>query len=138
MKLFVDANTMISGLLFEGNERLLLELGRYGTCELVTNDYVRSEVADVLTRPRVGLAKDEQRRLMRILDRSVTVLESPPAEEVRKAEGRLRGPDDLPVLVGFEGSGCDGLVTGDKELRRAVPQAINTRRALELLLGEFD
>lgn len=137
MKLFVNANTLISGLLYEGNERLLLELGRYGTCDLVTNDYVRGEVADVLARPRVGLAKDEQRRLMRIMDRSVVVLESTSAEEVSAAKGPLKDPDD-PVLVGFESAECDYLVTGDKGLLRATPKAISTRRALELLLGEFD
>lgn len=138
MKLFVDANTLISGLLYEGNERLLLELCRYGTCEVVTNDYVRGEVADFFARPRVKLAEDEQRRLMTILDRSVVVLESPTADEVGKAKGRLKDEDDLPVLVGFESSGCDYLVTGDKGLRRASSKAISTRRVLELLLGEFE
>lgn len=137
MKLFVDANTLISGLLYEGNERILLELGRYGTCELVTNHYVRDEVADVLGRPRARLTENEQRRLMTILDRSVVVLESPTVEQVSKALGRLKDEDDLPVLVRFESSGCDYLVTGDTGLRRAASKAITTRRALELLLGEF-
>lgn len=138
MKLFADANTLISGLLYEGNEGILLELGRYGTCELVTNDFVRDEVADVLGRPRLRLLENERRRLMAILDRSVMVIESPSIEEVRTALGRLKDPDDLPVLVGFEISGCDYLVTGDKDLRRATSKAITTRRALELLLGEFE
>ena len=138
MKLFVDANTLISGLLFPGNERLLLELGRYGTCELVTNEYVRGEVADFLVRPRVRLSGNDRRRLMTILDRTVIVLESPPSEKVHKARGRLSDPEDLPVLVGFEISGGDYLVTGDKGLRRATSRGISTRRALELLLGEFE
>lgn len=137
MKLFVDANTLISGLLFQGNERLLLDLGRYGTCELVTNEYVRGEVADFLARPHAGLLRDDQRRLMTILNRSVVVLENPPAEREQEAVGRVGDPEDLPVLVGFEQSGCDYLVTEDKGLRRASPKAIRTRRALELLLGEF-
>ena len=138
MKLFVDANTLISGLLFQGNERILLELGRYGTCELVTNDYVRSEVADFLRRPRVSLSEGDRRRLMTILDRSVVVLKSPPTEKVQESRARLRDQEDLPVLVGFEISGCDYLVTGDKELRRAASKAISTRRALEILLGNFE
>ena len=138
MKLFVDANTVISGLLFQGNERLLLELGRYGTCDLVTVGYVCAEVKDFLGRPLVGLSEEEQRRLMAILDRSVIALGDPPAEKVREALGRLRDEDDLPVLVGFEISGADYLVTGDRELRRVAPKAISTRRALELLLGEFE
>jgi len=138
VKLFVDANTLISGLLFQGNERLLLELGRYGTCDLITIEYVRGEVRDFLGRPRAHLSGDEQRRLMTILDRSVIALGDPPAEEVREALGRLRDENDLPVLVGFEISGADYLVTGDRELRRMAPKAISTRRAIELLLGEFE
>ena len=138
VKLFVDANTLISGLFFQGNERLLLELGRYGTCDLITVEYVRREVKDFLGRPSAHLSGDEQRRLMTILDRSVIALGDPPSEKVREALGRLRDEDDLPVLVGFEISGADYLVTGDQELRRVAPKAITTRRALELLLGEFE
>lgn len=138
MKLFVDANILISGLLFQGNERLLLELGRYGTCDLVTIDYVRGEVADFLGRPQVRLSEEEQRRLMVILDRSVVAHRDPPEGNVRGALGRLRDEDDLPVLVGFELSGADHLVTGDRELRDSTPKAVSTRQALELLLGAFE
>ncbi len=138
MKLFVDADILISGLLFQGNERLLLELGRYGTCDLVTIDYVRGEVADFLGRPQVRLSEEEQRRLMIILDRSVVAHRDPPEGNVRGALGRLRDEDDLPVLVGFELSGADHLVTGDRELRDSTPKAVSTRQALELLLGAFE
>lgn len=138
MKLFVDANTLVSGLLFQGNERFLLDLGRYGTCALVTNEYVREEVRGFLGRSQVRLSGDEQRRLMAVLDRSVTALRDPTAEEVREARGRLRDESDLPVLVGFEMSGADYLVTGDRELRGATPKGLTTRRALELLLGSFE
>src|SRR3990172_12090856 len=123
VKLFVDANTLISGLLFHGNERLLLELGQYGTCDLITIEYVRGEVRDFLGRPRARLSGDEQRRLMAILDRSVIALGDPPGGRIREALGRLRDEDDLPVLVGFEGSGADYLITGDRELRRVAPKA---------------
>lgn len=137
MKLFVDANTLVSGLLYRGNERFLLELGRYGTCDLVTIEYVRGEVEDFLRRPGVGLSGDERRKLMVIHDRSVSVSGDPPREKIRDLRGRIRDEHDLPVLAGFEASGADYLVTGDRELRQATPKGITTRRALELLLGEF-
>ena len=138
MKLFVDANILISGLLFEGNERLLLELGGYGTCELLTIEYVRGEVRDFLSRPRLRLSEEEQRKLLAILDRSVLSRPDPPDADVREALGRLRDEDDIPVLVGFEASGADYLVTGDRELRSSSRKAITTRRVLVLLLGQFD
>jgi predicted nucleic acid-binding protein len=138
VKLFVDANTLISGLLFRGNERFLLELGRYGTCDLVTIEYVRAEVEDFLRHPSVRLSDDDRRRLMAIHDRSVSVSGDPSREKIREVRGRIRDERDLPVLAGFETSGADYLVTGDRELRQATPKGITTRRALELLLGDFD
>ena len=54
MRLFVDANTLVSALVFEGNESRLLDLCRLGVCVLVTIEYVREEVRDVLSRPRQG------------------------------------------------------------------------------------
>jgi len=59
VKLFVDANILVSGLVFEGSESLLLDLARLGVCELVTNAYVREEVRDVLPRPRLGTARNK-------------------------------------------------------------------------------
>ncbi len=138
MKLFVDANTLISGLLYRGNERFLLDLGRYGSCDLVTIEYVRGEVEDYLRRPKVRLSDDEQRRLMTILDRGVVVLHDPPLEKIREARGRIRDEEDLPVLAGFEVSGADYLVTGDRDLRQGTRRGITTRRALELLLGQIE
>ena len=137
MKLFVDASTLISGLLYRGNERFLLELGRYGTCDLVTIEYVRGEVEEFLRRPAVRLSDDERRRLMAIHDRSVFVSGDSPLEKIREGRGRIRDEQDLPVLAGFEASGADYLVTGDRELRQATPKGITAGRALELLLGEF-
>ena len=137
MKLFVEANTLVSGLLYRGNERFLLELGKYGTCDLVTIEYVRGEVEEFLRRPTVRLSDDERRRLMSIHDRSVFVSGDPPMEKIREVRGRIRDEQDLPVLAGFEASRADYLVTGHQELRQATPRGVTTRRALELLLGEF-
>lgn len=138
MKLFVDANTLVSGLLFAGNERLLLELGRFGVCELITNAYVREEVIEVLGRSHLRLSEEDQRRLIAWLGRSVTVIADPTVEMLRAAKGRVSDAEDLPVLVGFEYSGCDHLVTGDRKLREEVPKAVSTRQALELILGKFE
>ncbi len=136
MKLFVDANTLVSGLVFEGNESLLLDLGRLGVCELVANEYVREEVRDVLARPHLRLSRPEQEAALAVLSRHVTILEDPTAEAVVAARGRIPDDDDLPILVGFERSGCDLLVTGDRKLRDRVPKAVTTRTAIERVLSE--
>ena len=138
MKLFVDANTLVSGLVFAGKERLLLEIARYGACDLITNRHVHREVVEVLARPDLGLSEVEQKRLIALLDRSVSTVENPAVEKMRHSRNRLRDAADLPVLVGFETSDCDYLVTGDRGLRNSTPKAMTTRQALEALLGDFE
>ena len=138
MKLFVDADTLVRGLVFAGNERLLLEIARYGACELITNPHVHREVVEVLARPDLGLSEGEQGRLIALLDRSVSIVEDPAVEKMRHSRNRLRDEENLPVLVGFEASDCDYLVTGDRELRNSTPKALTTRQALKALLGEFE
>ena len=138
MKLFVDADTLVRGLVFAGNERLLLEIARYGACELITNPHVHREVVEVLARPDLGLSEGEQGRLIALLDRSLSTVEDPAVEKMRRSRNRLRDEEDLPVLVGFETSDCDYLVTGDRALRNSTPKAMTTRQALKALLGEFE
>lgn len=135
MKLFVDANTLVSGLVFAGHEWSLLELGRLGLCDLVTNRYVLDEVREVLTRPHLDLSPEEQRRALTVLARCIAVLEDPPAEDVRAARGRLADPGDLPILLGFEASQSDFLVTGDRRLRERIPKAVTTRAAIRKVLA---
>ena len=138
MKLFVDANALVGGLVSEGNESLLLDLGRLGVCELVANEYIREEVRDVLARPHIGLSRTEQEAALAVVSRRVTVLEDPPSSEVITARGRIPDDDDLPILVGFEHSGCDYLVTGDRRLRERVARAVTTRTAIERVLSEAE
>ena len=137
MRLFVDANTLVSALVFDGNESLLLDLCRLGVCTLVTNEYVREEVRDVLARPRLNLTEEDRDGAMAVLARCIVFLDDPPIGTVKAARGRVTDGADLPILVGFEHSGCDFLVTGDRRLRRFVPKAITTREALRLAIGRF-
>ena len=55
MRAFVDANTIVSGLLFAGNEAVLLELGRLRALRLLTNEYVLGEVRAALKRQELRL-----------------------------------------------------------------------------------
>ena len=137
VKLVVDANTIVGGLLFEGNEARLLELGRLGVCELFTNENVRGEVRDVLARPHIGLSEEETRAALVLVDRWVTVLSDPPPNLISAVRGRVPDQGDLPVLAGFEHSGCDHLVTGDRRLRERIPRTITTRAALTLVLADI-
>ena len=44
LKVFVDANTLVSGLLFEGIESKFIDLSYSGSFDIVTCDYVIEQV----------------------------------------------------------------------------------------------
>ncbi len=137
---FVDANTVISALGFVGNESALLEYAQRGLCDLVTNEHVREEVRRFLER-QPGLSAARRGQAMARLARRIVMLPDPPREDLAAARRRVSDPRDLAVVVGFEGSGCDFLVTGDQGLRKGVPRALTTRQALrriEAALGATD
>ena len=135
-RVFVDANTIVSGLLFEGNESLLLRLGMARLCELVTSEYVVEEVKSTLRGNKFYLSEDEVAFLISYLHRCTRVYPPPSSEEINRSLGRLDDKKDVHVLVAFEKLGCDFLATGDAELLSKVKKAKKTRAILKSLLGE--
>ncbi len=135
LKIFVDANTIVSGLLFEGNEALLLRLGRIGLCMLVTSQHVVDEVAQVLRMGEFQLG-EEVVSLLSYVHRSMRVYGSLRPEQLRKYSPRLQDKKDVHVLAAVHELKCDILVTGDKELLEKVTGARTTRQTLETLLSK--
>jgi len=136
LRIFVDANTIVSGLVFEGNEALLLRLGRIGLCRLVTTRYVIDEVARVLQAGEFRFSEEEIVSLISYVNRCMTVYETPRPEKLRKYSSTLQDKKDVHVLAAFHELKCDIMVTGDKELLGKVTKAMATRQALEILLSE--
>ena len=100
---FVDANTIISALLFAGNESRLLEHARLGLCELATNEHVREEVRRFLERqPELGAVR--RGHAMSQLARRIVVLPDPPRDDLAAARLLVPDPRDLAVAVGFRDS----------------------------------
>lgn len=134
MKVFVDANTIVSGLLFVGGEAALLELGRLRALRLVTNEYVFAEVREVLKRKEFRLTEEEQQCLVRYTLGCVSVVENPSREDIKKHYDLLRDKKDLPVIVGAKKADCECLVTGDKELlSERIKRFVNSTTTSELL-----
>ena len=134
MRVFVDASTLVSGLLFEGNESMLLELGSFGAVELVATHYVLEEVRQVLGRVEFALSRDEIRDLMGYAHQVVVVVDDPSEHAIRECARKLADKKDAPVWAGFLSSEADHLVTGDKELLRVIEGAISTSGLLGVLL----
>jgi predicted nucleic acid-binding protein len=135
-RFFVDANTVISALLFAGNESQLLDHARRGLCDLVTNEHVREEVRRFLER-HPGLSSVRRGQALSRLARRIVVLPDPARGSLAAARRQVPDPRDLAVVVGFQESGCDFLVTGDRAVRKSVPRALTTRQALRRIEAEL-
>jgi len=133
-KAFLDANTLIGGLLFKGNETTLLELGRVKAIELVTNHYVMEEVSAALKRREFSLTTGEVNTLIKYLYTCITVEENPPKEAIHENIDLLEDKKDILGALGATYSGSDYLVTGDKELLDKIPCSTTIVKILENVL----
>lgn len=134
MRVFVDANTILSGLLFAGNESVLLELGRLRALRLVANEYVLGEVRGVLKRKEFHLTEEERQHLTEYTLECISIVEDPSKEEIKKHYDVLFDKKDLPILLGAKKENCEYLVTGDKELLlEKIKKLVNSTTTSELL-----
>ncbi len=135
-RIFVDANTILSGLVFEGNEGRLLDLGLANLCDLVSSEYVLEEVKRALSKTEFGLSLDQQAFLVSFLHQCVRIYPSPSKKEVEMRASSLEDQKDIPILASYETLGCDLLVTGDKEMLRKVKGAKRNSELLKSILEE--
>lgn len=136
LSIFVDANIIVSGLVFAGNEALLLKLGTTRACNLLTTSRVMAEVEQTLRAKEFRFAADKVAELLSIVNRSVRARDDVSEIELKKRYDRLNDKKDIHVLAAFEVLRCDILVTGDKELVSKVGNAKSTKRTLQLILRE--
>jgi putative PIN family toxin of toxin-antitoxin system len=125
----LDANVIISGLLWKGTPRRLLEQGRKSKIALVTSEYVLLEVREVLEdmefdRRKVDASVLYLRSFMEMVRISKT--------EVQRYWDVLDDKTDVPVLAAAIRAKAV-LVTGDKELLEKAGEyieVVTVRKAL--------
>jgi len=139
LRAVADTNTAISGLLYLGRERALLEAARDGRITLCTSSVLLAELADVLTRAkfaaRIAAAEMSVARLVRRYARLATRVV--PANISRGVPG---DPDDDAVLACALAAAADLIVTGDKRLRnlkswQRIP-IVSAAEALEIVVRQ--
>jgi putative PIN family toxin of toxin-antitoxin system len=130
VRLFLDANILISGLLFEGPEHRVLALADERRFVAVVTDHVLWEVRRLLVE-RFGLSASDAADAVGAL--CLDVAPDPDDGTVAEAERLLRDPEDAPVLAAAWEAGADALVTGDKDLHAAQQDRVRVVRTAEAL-----
>ncbi len=110
-----DTNIIVSGLLWRGNPRRILDAARDGIIELYTSPGLVEELKDVLSREkftaRLVAANVTVQELVSGFSALATVIEAEPIEPVI-----LVDPDDDSVLACALAADADVIVSGDSDL----------------------
>lgn len=119
MRVVLDTNVLVSGLLFPGGPpSRLIVAWRSGAFDLVVSDFVIDELVRTwhhLARRLKYLPSDLDDFLDTLRLRSEMVQINAGSLGVAIAAG-LRDPDDIPILAMLIGAAADFIVTGDKDL----------------------
>ena len=125
-EVFIDANTLISGLFFEGPESVLLTVGVMGRVNLVTCSFVVEEVREVIRR-KFPSAMSKFDDMMTV----VTILKT---EKDGRAKKLIRDRKDIPVLATALKHKPDYFVTGDDDFHTPeIKKLLNVVRTQEFL-----
>jgi len=115
MKLVIDTNTVISGLLWQGAPRQILDLARSGSISLFTSPELLAELEDVLGRKkfaaRLGAAQVTVDELVYGYAALAKTIRAAKIEPVIKAD-----PDDDKVLACAVAAKADIIASGDSHL----------------------
>ena len=113
MRVIIDTNVFISGVFFSGPPYRILDAWRKGRIKLVITPEIIEEyrrVGEELTRKFPGI--DLNPFLSLVIVESEIVLVPDLKEQV------CADPDDDKFIACALGSGCDCIVTGDKQLKK--------------------
>jgi len=119
VRVVLDTNVLISGLLFRGGPpQRLLDAWRGGAFDLLLSDFVIDELVRVWHRlaPRVKQTPADMHDLLDLLHLRSEVVYLDEGMLAGTAAADLRDPDDVPVLATLLATGADWLVTGDGDL----------------------
>jgi putative PIN family toxin of toxin-antitoxin system len=115
MRVVADTNVVVSGLLWHGPSRQLLNAARQGTVELFTSGALLAELEEVLQREkfikRLAAAQVQPRDLVTGYAALATVLQPPHIAPVV-----LRDPDDDEVIACAMAAAAVNIVSGDRDL----------------------
>ncbi len=130
-RVFLDTNTLISGIFFSGNEEKLIALSEQGKLTLVVSDFVLEELVDVAE--RFGVPPEISRDFLLETDLEVVYWKEY-QNRIDESKNLIRDEKDVPILAAVLASKPDYLITGDKDFHTTkIKNMIQIIRTLELL-----
>ena len=115
MRVVIDTNVLIAGLLWHGSPHALLTQVRSGALGLVSSPALLVELADVLSRTKFDAVlrrtSTSRERLLAEVRQLTQVLDPPPL-----AQPVCRDPDDDKVLALALAARVELIVSGDRDL----------------------
>ncbi|EQD53954.1 PilT domain-containing protein [mine drainage metagenome] len=110
MRIVLDTNILVSGLLHNGKPRRLIDLAIQGKVIIVSSVEMIDELKEVLSREKFGLSKEAQVTMMDFVIRlsNITVVKS-------KFKAVRDPTDDMVINTAHDGNAAY-IVTGDKDL----------------------
>ena len=120
MRLVLDTNVVVSGLIWSGPPRRLLDMGRSGGVFLFSSAILLDELAEVLARKKfaalLAARKITPEFLMRRYGMLATLVNPVPVERTVPTD-----EDDDHVIATALGARADAIATGDEDLLQLHP-----------------
>ena len=124
MRLFLDTNVVLSAILFPEGRAAAFFRRAITDHTILLSDYVVDELRTVFTRKFPTKVDVLERFLAELSFEAIDA----PIDRSTSAHRGLRDPKDAPIVDDAIRSGCDYLVTGDKDLhvleREGLPKII--------------
>lgn len=134
MRVMIDTNILISGMLFDGTERLLLNYAQDKKYTLILCEFSLTEARTVLLRkfPGKEYILDEMLKLL-----PVETVQVPSQEKIKKAGNIIRDAKDAVIFAAAIENAPDAFVSGDKdfhtpEVKEAI-KVVSTAEAIEMV-----
>jgi len=113
VRLFLDSNVLVSGIVFSGTERWILLATFRGEHTFVISQDVQREVLEVIQQ-KFPRRREEAKEVLALL--RVEIVPGGAYERHSRDFPGLRDPKDAHVLAAAIVSRCDAVVTGDRDL----------------------
>ncbi len=114
IRVFLDANSLISAVLFDGVYRKALRLAIEKEFDLITTQYVIEEITVVLER-KFPHAVNEVKAMLALID--LKIIPVPTEKSCAEFKELIRDPKDVPVLPAALQAKANVLLTGDGDFR---------------------